>query len=105
MKKTDLDDKTMLAQLEELAENLSLKVRYEKIKKEASFYPGGLCTVKGEDTFIINKKASTYDKIQALAQGLVSFDLGQLYIKPALRAFLSKYSEQGMDHDLEKSPE
>jgi len=40
MRKSGLEDKALLAQLEELAESLSLKVRYEKIKKEASFYHG-----------------------------------------------------------------
>ena len=103
MKKSELEEKALLAQLEELAESLSLKVRYEKIKKEASFYPGGLCKVKGEDTFIINKKAAADDKIQALAKGLSSFDLSQVYIKPALREFLLKYSDQGQGSD--KSPE
>ena len=103
MKKSDLEDKLLLAQLEELAESLSLKVRYEKIKKEASFYPGGLCKVKGEDTFIINKMASADDKIQAIAKGLGSFDLGQVYIKPALREFLSRYSDN--DPGLEEDPE
>ena len=103
MKRSDLEDKALLVQLEELAESLGLKVRYEKIKKEASFYPGGLCKVKGEDTFIINKKASADDKIQALAKGLSSFDLSQLYIKPAIREFLLKYSDE--DPGPEKDPE
>jgi hypothetical protein len=105
MKKSDLDDKALLAQLEELAESLGLKVRYEKIKKEASFYPGGLCTVKGEDTFIINKIASADDKIQALAQGLGSFDLSQIYIKPALRDFLLRYSDKVQNPGPDKDPE
>ena len=105
MKKSGLEDKALLAQLEELADNLSLKVRYEKIKKEASFYPGGLCRVKGEDIFIINKNASADDKIQALALGIISFDLSHLYIKPALREFLLKYSDQDQDPGLEKDPE
>ena len=100
MKKSGLEDKALLAQLEELADSLGLKVRYEKIKKEASFYPGGLCRVKGEDTFIINKQASADDKIQALAKGIVSFDLSQVYIKPALREFLLRYSDHDQDTDF-----
>jgi len=101
MKKSDLEDKALLAQLEELADSLSLKVRYEKIKKEASFYPGGLCRVKGEDLFIINKNASADDKIQALATGMILFDLSQVYIKPALREFLLRYSDDGQEPDTD----
>jgi hypothetical protein len=91
MKRSSLAEEGILSQLEELAESLGVKVRYEKIIKEGSFFSGGLCRIKGEDTIIINSKASIEDKIDILAGALISFDLSQIFIKPALRDFLTQY--------------
>jgi len=89
MKRSDLDDDNILALFEELANNLGIQIRYEHVKKESSFYPGGFCRVRGESMIIINSKATTDDKIQILARSMKSFDLSQVFIKPALREFLS----------------
>ena len=93
MRESGLDDKKTLSQLEELAHSLGIEVRYEQIKKEGAFYVGGLCQLKGEDLLIVNSKATISDQIQALAESLKSFDLSQVYIRPALREFLLKNSE------------
>lgn len=89
MRRPDLNDDTILSLLEELANNLGIQIRYEHLIKEGSFYPGGLCRIKGENIIIINSKAKTDDKIQILARGMKSFDLSQVFIKPALREFLA----------------
>jgi hypothetical protein len=88
MKKIGFNEKTILSLLEELCQSLGIQVRYEPIKKEGSFYPGGLCRVKGEQLIILNSGATNDDKIQALAKAVTSFDLDQVYLKPALREFL-----------------
>ena len=93
MNRSDLNDDTILSLLEELANNLGIQIRYEHLKKEGSFYPGGLCRIKGENIIIINSKAKTDDKIQILARGMKSFDLSQVFIKPALREFLAVDTE------------
>lgn len=92
MKRPDLDEKAILDQLEDLANRLGIKVRYEQLKKEGSYYTGGLCRVKGEDILIVNSRAKEEDKIEAMAKALASFDLTELYVRPALRDFLSRYS-------------
>lgn len=92
MKKAGAHDETIIKQLEELAERLGIKVRYEQIKKEGGFFPGGLCRVKGENLLILNSKAAPEDKIETLARALASFDLTQIYIRPALRDLLSTFS-------------
>ena len=93
MRRSDLNDDTILSLLEELANNLGIQIRYEHLKKEGSFYPGGLCRIKGENIIIINSKAKTDDKIQIMARGMKSFDLSQVFIKPALREFLAVDTE------------
>jgi len=83
-----VDDNKILEQLEELANSLEIPVRYEQIKKESSFFPGGLCKVKGEDILIINSMATVEDKIQILVKAVTSFDISQVYMRPVLREFL-----------------
>jgi N-dimethylarginine dimethylaminohydrolase len=90
MKKSGFDEKTILSMLEELCQNLGIQLRYEQIKKEGSFYAGGLCRIKGETVMIINSNATNDDKIQVLARAVSSFDLSQVYLRPALREFLFK---------------
>jgi len=94
MKRSGLAEEGLLKQLEELSESLGIKTRYEKILKESSFFPGGLCRIKGEDMIIINSKAAIDDKIDILARALTSFDLSQVFIKPALREFLLQYNPE-----------
>jgi hypothetical protein len=91
MKKSDLNKEGLLSQLEELTESLGVKIRYEKIIKEGSYFSGGLCKIKGQDIIIINSKAAIEDKIEILANALRSFDLGQVFIKPVLREFLGQH--------------
>jgi hypothetical protein len=91
MKRSKLAEEGLLNQLEELSEGLGVKIRYEKILKEGSFFSGGLCRIKGEEIIIINSKVSIEDKIDILAKALMSFNLSQVFIKPALREFLSQY--------------
>lgn len=77
-----------LGQLEELAESLGIEVRFERLKKESAFFPGGLCRVKGEDIIIINSTAPIDDKIEIIGKTLSSFDLSNIYVLPALRELL-----------------
>ena len=93
MKKTDLDEKAILSQLEELTNNLGIEFRYEKIKKESSFFPGGLCTINNKKILIINSQASLEDKIQIFIKSVKDFDLNEVFVKPALRELLTGYKE------------
>jgi hypothetical protein len=98
-----MDDKTLLAQLEDLARSLSIEVRYEPFKTEAIFSSGGLCKLKGQYLLIVNSKSSIRDKIEALATAVNRFDLGRVYLRPGLRAFLEKFPKRG--HSLVQEPE
>jgi hypothetical protein len=86
-----MDEKTLLAQLEDLARSLSIEVRYEPFKREGLFSSGGLCKLKGQYLLIVNAQSSNRDKIEALAAAVNRFDLSQVYLRPGLRAFLEKF--------------
>ncbi len=83
-----MDEDTLLSQLEELAHSLGIEIRYEPLKRESSFFPGGLCRIKGEYVLILNAAATTEDKIQTMAKALNRFDLSRVYLRPGLREFL-----------------
>ena len=85
-----MDEDTLLSQLEELARALEIEVRYEPLKREGSFFPGGLCRIRGEYVLILNSMATTEDKIQTLAKAVNRFDLGRIYLRPGIREFLDK---------------
>lgn len=85
-----LDEETLLGQLEELAQSLDIEIRYEPLKREGSFFPGGLCRIKGEYVLILNSTATIEDKIHTLAKAVNRFDLSRVYLRPGLREFLDK---------------
>jgi len=87
---TVMDENSILTQLEELAENLAIEVRYEPLKREGAFSPGGLCQLKGEYIVILNSRAPLTEKIQTLAHAVRQFDLSQVYIRPGLREYLEQ---------------
>ena len=83
-----MDETALLVLLEELACGLGIAVRYEPMDKEAAFSSGGLCKIRGKPVVIVNQKAALPEKIKILARALNRLDLGQVYMKPALREFL-----------------
>ena len=88
-----MEENSLLAQFEELANNLNVEVRYEPIKREGSFYPGGLCIIKGKYVIIINTQANTRDRLETIAGALGRFDLSRMYVRPALREYMDGLSD------------
>ena len=73
----------LLKELEELAEKLGVKIRYEKTKAR-----GGLCKKNDEFLIIVDKKASSLYKINILTEALKTFDLSDVFLSPKLREHL-----------------
>lgn len=91
-KKQSEQNEEILSQIEELAKNLGITVRYEKIVRESAFFPGGFCRVKDKNLIIINSKASLDDKIEIMGRALLPFDLSQIYVLPAIRELIDSLS-------------
>ena len=91
-----MDESTILDQLEELAERLGVRIRYEAIKQDEDSINvvGGLCLLRGEYVVIINSKATMQDRIKTLATALKHFELDQIYLRPVLRELLDKIPGQ-----------
>jgi len=88
-----MNDITTLNQLEELVVRLGMTIRYEPLKIEGSLYLGGFCRVKGQDFVIVNKKATTTERIHVLTDALKRCELGEIYILPSLRKLLDQEND------------
>ena len=88
-----MDDGNTLSQLEDLAARLGILIWYEPLNIEGSVHMGGFCRVKGQDCVIIDKKATTREKIHIFLDALKRSDLSDVYILPSLREILDKTDE------------
>jgi hypothetical protein len=89
-----LDERALLDHLEALAHNLGVRVRYERLESESAFPAGGFCRVKEKQYIIINAAASPAEKARTLARALNRFDLGGIYIKPAIRDYMEGLAQE-----------
>jgi len=85
-----VSDEFFLDQLEDLANRLGIKVRYENVNLEESSSVGGLCRLKGEYVLIIHAQAPVKEKIEVLTEVLKRFPLGDIYIRPVIRELLGE---------------
>ncbi|RKX71509.1 hypothetical protein DRP53_01250 [candidate division WOR-3 bacterium] len=73
----------ILKELEGLAQDLSISVIYDRINGQ-----GGYCRLKEKHYIIINSSLSLERKIEILAEGLKTFPLDRIYLKPRLREII-----------------
>ena len=85
-----MDDHIALDQLEALAYNLGIEVRYEKIPQDDVTIAGGLYRLRGKKVIVIDQRATAKERIRTLVQALKPFDLSDVYIRPALREILEQ---------------
>lgn len=73
----------LISELEALAAQLGLKLRYEK-----GDFEGGYCIVKDERMLVVNKKLSDQRKAAVLATALNEYGLDNIFIKPSVREYI-----------------
>ena len=78
----------LLQQLENLAGQLGIKVRYESLADdEISIHSGG-CKLSGRNLIIIDLHLPTTERARILARELSRYDLEALYLLPRVREFI-----------------
>ncbi|OGW37051.1 MAG: hypothetical protein A2010_05205 [Nitrospirae bacterium GWD2_57_9] len=82
--------KITLADLEQVAKALSIRVSYDDLKTSK----GGSCRVMETRRIIINKHLQTSEKINLLARELAGFDLGALDIPDKVRKKIQSESQE-----------
>ena len=73
----------ILSELEELARQLGVQLRYEK-----GDFEGGYCILKAEKILVVNKRLHDARKASSLAQALAEYGIETTYIKPNLREYI-----------------
>nr|HEX4317649.1 hypothetical protein [Kofleriaceae bacterium] len=80
----------VLEVLEAAAEQLGIKVSYETLMTigVGTGLKGGLCRVKGERRIIIDKRATSEERVTTLATSLATLDTSELELPPKVREVL-----------------
>tara|TARA_B100000945_G_C20030355_1_gene434165 strand:+ start:214 stop:474 length:261 start_codon:yes stop_codon:yes gene_type:complete len=81
-----MNKKKLYAEFELLAEKLNLKI----IKDRGNFV-GGICMIKDEKVIVVNKMRPLEQRLKVLASSFLSYDLDDIYMVPALRAYIEQF--------------
>jgi len=73
-------------EFEDLAKRLGLKI----LKGKGDF-TGGTCKVNDKTVIVVNKMRPIEQRLKTLATSFLEFDLENIYIIPALRAYIEEY--------------
>jgi len=86
-----MDDVSILRELENLADELGLDIRYESIESY-----GGLCRVGDKRCLILNKSSSLTEVVGVVSQALSRFPLEDIFINPHVRELLQERADQSL---------
>ena len=81
-----MGNKKLYAEFELLAEKLDLKI----IKDKGNFI-GGICIIKDEKVIVVNKMKPLEQRLRVLANSFLSYNLDDIYMVPALRAYIEQF--------------
>jgi len=81
-------------ELKDLAEKLAVTVSEQNLRTAGLKVKSGLCTVKGQDLFIMDKHVSIHKKIKILAAQLANMPHENVFVIPAVRETLNKHVEK-----------
>lgn len=82
----------LLAEVEEAAKQLGIRVTYENLAGELG--SGGLCKVKGEWRAILDKRCTPGERVSILAMALTRFSLEGLTISQQVRELVEQAKQQ-----------
>ena len=76
-----MTDEMLLQELEGLAEKLDIIIARVDLEGR----PGGLCVVKGERRFILDKRLDAKSSVEVLSKAFSRLPLDDIFLKPAVR--------------------
>ncbi|MBS0014240.1 MAG: hypothetical protein KFF46_09745 [Desulfobacterales bacterium] len=86
--------KQIYQHLMEIAEKLDIRVAEQNLRTTGVNAKSGLCRIRGEWVFIMDKRLLVNEKIELLADCLRQMPLEEIYIMPAVRNILDKKKDQ-----------
>lgn len=88
-KQIDPELKQMLTELEEVADKLGYKVRYEK-----GNFAGGYCVLKESRLLVVNSRNEIERRIIIVAKCLKEIGIDDIFVKPGIREIIDKESSR-----------
>ncbi len=85
--------KQIYQQLVEVAGKAGIRVLEQSLRASGVNAQSGLCRIKGESVFIMDKHLGVNEKIDILADCLRQMPLDEIYIMPVIRNFLDRTSK------------
>ena len=82
----------LLRHLKELAEKLNITVVEHSFRRAGVPVKSGPCRIKGEAYFILDRNVKMIQKQRLLAEYLSTFSLEDMYVLPAVRDELDKFT-------------
>ena len=82
-----MDEAIVLQELEALAEELAVELRYDALESN-----GGLCKFRGKTCLILNRALSVSERIHLLSRELSRFPLDDVFIRPHIRELLEGHN-------------
>jgi hypothetical protein len=73
----------MVAELEDVAREMGVQIRYEK-----GDFEGGYCLLREERVIVVNRKLAPSRKASVISQGFGELGIDNVYLKPAVRLFI-----------------
>ena len=78
-----MTDEEVLEELETLAVENGIRIRYEK-----GDFDGGFCILRDEKIIVINKKVHPTKKASYIAQAFTQIGIDAIFIKPFVRNYI-----------------
>jgi hypothetical protein len=95
---TSMTPDQLYEHLENLANQLGISLRHEDLSHGPVRIASGLCKVRGQDCYIMDRSKPLDERIRLLAACLGKMNLDGVYLLPALRSFLREGGAKGKEH-------
>ena len=83
-----MEENRLLQELEEIAEKLSIAVRYDDLMGMDFKVEGGLCKLRGRNVIIMDRRMPHGERIDLLVRALRQFDLSSVSMRPYIRLII-----------------
>ncbi len=83
-----MEENRLLQELEEIAEKLSISIRYDDLMGTDLNVRGGLCKLRGRNVIIMDRRTPSRERIDLLVRALSQFDLSGISTRPYIRRIL-----------------
>ncbi len=83
-----MNETNLLQELEALAEQLEIEVRYETFEGR-----GGLCRYGGKSFLIVNRELGIQERLTLFTHALSHLSLDAVFVRPQVREYLEKSAD------------